>query len=46
MIGALWLVQGFVMCDGVDSNMRRYFGLLYGHMGRSVTVTTTLAEDD
>lgn len=22
------------MCDGVDYTMRRYFGLVYGHMGR------------
>ena len=27
-------LQGLVMCDGVDFTMRRYFGLLYGHMGR------------
>ncbi|CAM9613437.1 unnamed protein product [Ascophyllum nodosum] len=30
--------QGLVMCDGVDSSMRRYFGLLYGHMGRALFI--------
>lgn len=30
--------QGLVMCDGVDSTMRRYFGLLYGHMGRALFI--------
>eukprot|EP00904_Undaria_pinnatifida_P006557 jgi/Undpi1/3030/HiC_scaffold_14.g06407.m1 len=30
--------QGLVMCDGVDSTLRRYFGLLYGHLGRAVFI--------
>eukprot|EP00903_Cladosiphon_okamuranus_P019301 g17741.t1 len=30
--------QGFVKCDEVDYNMRRYFGLLYGHLGRAVFI--------
>lgn len=38
------VVQGLIMCDGVDSNMRRYFGLLYGHMGRCEDVTGHVAE--
>lgn len=32
------VLQGFIMCDEVDYTMRRYFGLLYGHMGRYVTL--------
>ena len=31
------ILQGFVKCDEVDYTMRRYFGLLYGHMGRYAT---------
>lgn len=31
------VLQGIVKCDEVDYTMRRYFGLLYGHMGRYVT---------
>eukprot|EP00752_Nemacystus_decipiens_P018259 g16384.t1 len=30
--------QGIVKCDEVDYTMRKYFGLLYGHMGRAVFV--------
>ncbi|CAM9982617.1 unnamed protein product [Sphacelaria rigidula] len=30
--------QGFVTCDEVDWTMRRYFGLLYGHMGRAIFI--------
>ncbi|CAM9988650.1 unnamed protein product [Ectocarpus sp. 6 AP-2014] len=30
--------QGLIMCDGVDYTMRRYFGLVYGHMGRALFI--------
>lgn len=30
--------QGLIMCEGVDSNLRRFFGLLYGHMGRALFI--------
>lgn len=35
-------LQGFVKCDEVDYTMRRYFGLLYGHMGRCVGEYTSI----
>ncbi|CAM9905959.1 unnamed protein product [Scytosiphon promiscuus] len=30
--------QGLVTCEGVDYIMRRYFGLVYGHMGRALFI--------
>ncbi|CAM9183739.1 unnamed protein product [Laminaria digitata] len=30
--------QGLIMCEGVDANLRRFFGLLYGHMGRALFI--------
>ncbi|CAM9776499.1 unnamed protein product [Phaeothamnion confervicola] len=29
-------MQGFVRCEGVDSSLRKYFGLVYGTLGRGI----------
>ncbi|CAM9372998.1 unnamed protein product [Choristocarpus tenellus] len=34
----LYEVQGFSQCERVDSTMRHYFGLVYGHLGRAIFI--------